>query len=523
MDWGLPQGEHGVASYRSDERTLFSWIRQMQPEKLDFNPHSYFNGTLLLFFLAGLYKTLSFFGVLTLSSNPSFYYRHVSEWAKFFWFGRLAMVLIAVASVWAVFKAGQLAFGKRVGLVAALLYAIVPLHVVSSKHLLVEPASTLWFASMLYFCFKIIREGLGKDYLGAALVLASACVVKITCAPLWTLLLFSHFLGPKKSKWHLSIWETLGNPKLWISTGVAIGVYFILNPYLLFNLDEAWREARFYYSHYHHAWAYLGYGPIFSLTHLIPYGFGPWFTFWGLAATFFSFFSKRREVWLTLLGLLVYFYLNARTGTVVVKYSVVLLPFITLLMGYFFIQLMERAPFVARLLGAFLFVWMILETLDLSLGYNRLFLRPDARDRASQWIREHIRPGAKIAVLQEPYWHSPPILYNQYFFSGQNRYWRVEPKYQVANLGYNEERVKTERPDYVVITGREIRLFQRSRVNFQRADNWNDLESFLNREGYKRIQIFENRLERGGVELPPGFPPDDWQQILLDIRIYQKV
>lgn len=522
MDWGLPQGEHLVASYLSDERTLFYWIRLMQSEKWDFNPHSYFNGTLLLFFLAGFYKVLSLFGALTLSRDPLFYYEQVNEWAKFFWFGRAAMILIGVVTVGVVYKAGRLAFGKGVGLLAALLYAIVPLHVVSSKHLLVEPAATLWFALMLYFCFKIIQEGLWKDYLGAALVLASACVVKITCSPLWILLLFSHLLHAAEKRKLLSLWRELGSAKLWVSTGVAIGFYFILNPYLLFNLGEVWAEAQAYYSQYHF-WSYLGYGSLYSLTHLIPYGFGPWLLAWGLTATSFSFFSKRREVWLTLFGLLLYFYLNSRTGTIVVKYHVVLLPFLALLVAYFFKRLVEQTPLVIRGLGALLFVWMVIETFGISLSYNRLFLRPDARDRASLWIKEHIPRGTTIAILQEPYWYSPPILYNQYFFSGRNRYWRVEPKYQVVNLETKEERIKTEKPDYVVITEREIRLFQRSHGDFRKTDDWSYLDSFLLREGYRKVETFENRLEKWGVSLERRFPPDDWQQILLGIRIYRKV
>lgn len=521
MDWGLPQGEHTVASYRSDEKTLFSWMREMWPEKWDFNPHSYLNGTLLVFFLAGFYKILSFFDLLIISSDPLFYYRHVTEWAKFFWFGRLAMVIIGVSTVGVVYTAGRVAFGKGVGLLAALLYAIIPLHVVSSKHLLVEPAATLWFSLMLFFCFRIIRESLWRDYLGAAFVLASACVVKITGMPLWFLLFLSHLWGIPERGRSYSFWESLGSTKLWVSTTVALGSYFIFNPYFLSNLNEVWVEARNWYGQYH-SWSYLGYGPLFSLTHLIPFGYGPWFAVWGLTATFFFFFSRRREIWLMLVGLLLFFYLNSRTGTTVVKYHVVLLPFLTLLVACFFKQLLEKMPLLVRAFSVLLFGWMVIETLELSLSYNRLFLRPDARDRASLWIEEHIPQGSKVAVLQEPYWYSPPILYNQYFFSGRSRYWRVVPKYQVVNLRYQDKRIKAHKPDYVVTSGREIRCFQRIRGDFRKIDDWDYWEAFLHQEGYEKVQTFENSLEKWGVKLPKGFPPDDWQQILAEVRIYRR-
>lgn len=513
MNWGIPQGDHLVASYRSDERTLFTWIRVMQPGQWDFNPHSYFNGTLLLFILAGLYKILSLFDLVTLSQDPLFYYQHVSEWGKFYGFGRLAMISIGVTTVWVIYKAGRYAFGRKVGLLSALLYAIVPLHVVSSKHLLVEPAATFWFALMLYFSFKIIREDSWKDYLTAAFVLASACVVKITCAPLWILVFFSHLLGSMEGR--------RPSKKLWVSTAVAFFAYFILNPYLLFNLDEVRTEARNWYVQYN-AWNHLKYGHLFSLTHMIPYGYGPWFTFGGMAATVICLFSKRREIWLTLIGLAVFFYLNSRTGTVVVKYYVVLLPFLTLLTAYFFSELFKKPALAVRVFAILVFVWMVRETLDLSLAYNRIFLRTDARDNASFWIKEQIPKGSKIALFQEPYWYSPPILYNQYFFTGRNQFWRIEPRYDLVNLKEKEERIKTEKPDYVVLTDREIRMLQRARGDYRKVDDWSYWDAFFSQGGYEKVQTFENRLEKRGIKLSPGFPPDDWQQILLEIRVYKR-
>ena len=179
-------------------------------------------------------------------------------------------------------------------------------------------------------------------------------------------------------------------------------------------------------------------------------------------------------------------------------------------------------PLVGRVLGTLLFVWMLRETLGLSLSYNRLFLSPDARTRASRWIQDHIPEGSRIAVIQKPYWYSPPVLYNDYIFSGRSQYWRIQPRYRVMNLMYREGRINTEQPDYVVISDREIRMFQRSRGDFRKTDDWHHWDTFLRQNGYEKIETFENRLEKNGAKLQANFPPDDWQQILLEIRIYRR-
>ena len=522
MNWGLPQGEHFVATYRPDEYSLFAWLKQMNPAKGDFNPHIYFNGTFLLFGLAVYYKILSWLGLVKIVALPAFYYEHVSEWAKLFWFGRLAMVVIGTLTVVCIYQAGRIAFGKKTGLIAALLYAVVPLHVVSSKHLLVEPAATLWIAMILFFCFKIIREETWKNYLWAAVLLGSACAVKITCAPLGILVLAAHFLGRVK-RWDVkTISREIGSQKLWGSVGLAFVSYFVFNPYLLFNLKEARAEIQTWSGQYQNAWSYLGYGPVFSLTHLLPYGLGPLFFMTGLTSSVFACFSKRREVWLLLIGLTLHFYLNARTGTVIVKYHVFLLPFLTLMNAFFLKALISASPRWLRGLSLGFLTWMIIETLSLSLSYNNHFLKPDARDQASNWIKEHVPQGVKVAVLREPYDHSPPVLYNQYFFTGRSRYWHVEPLYKIVNLELEVSELKKQSPDYLVLSARENRLFRRHRQDYAQEDHWDKLESLLRSEGYQKVMGFENPLPKRNLIFAPDFLPDDWQQLFPEIRIYQR-
>lgn len=65
-------------------------------------------------------------------------------------FGRLAAAALGVATVWVTFLTGRLLYGVRVGLVAALLLALMPYHVVVTRQILLDGPMVLWATVSLY-------------------------------------------------------------------------------------------------------------------------------------------------------------------------------------------------------------------------------------------------------------------------------------------------------------------------------------------------------------------------------------
>ncbi len=514
--WGLPGGEHLVSSYRPDEYSLFAWLRRMDPGQMDFNPHIYFNGTFLLFVLAGFYKALSLLGMITVSSSPAFYYQHPEELGKIFLSGRMLMVFFGTASVAILYQAGKEAFGKRAGLIAALLLAITPLHVVSSKHMLVEPAAVLWFTLACLYALRIVRNAGTRDYVLAGIVTGSACAVKINCAPWGFLLVFAHLLRERNGQ---SWMARLKDRRLWLAAGAATGTYLISNPFLLFNFQEALAELLMWRMQYTDAWKGLGYGLPFSLTHLLPAGLGMPFFLWALAACVWGIFSKQGTARFLAWSALLFFYLHARTGTVIVKYHILLLPFLSLLSAAFLESLLERFSGPVRVLVISVFAFGVLQATALSMTYNKIFSEPDARDRASAWIRENIPAGAKIAVYKTPYDHSPPAIYNEFYFTGKSPEWRTDSRYKLLVLEEELSRLAPSGADYAVFSVPENRLFRKQAGNFAKDDSWTFLEQALNAAGYQRTEVFSAPAEKA---IDRRFPPADWLQILPEIRIYQK-
>ena len=65
-------------------------------------------------------------------------------------FGRVAMALVGVATVFAVYWLGDLLYGRRAGLAAALLLALMPYHVVVTRQVLLDGPMTFFATVTLY-------------------------------------------------------------------------------------------------------------------------------------------------------------------------------------------------------------------------------------------------------------------------------------------------------------------------------------------------------------------------------------
>lgn len=519
IDWGIPSGEHWAASFISDEYTVFHWMRQMDPARSSFNPHAYLAGTLLVYVLAGFYKLLALAGAVTLASDPVFYYQNVSEWGKFFRWGRLLMVAVNTAAIAILYRAVSEALGRARGFIAALLLAVIPLGVVLGKFLLVETFGMLWVCLFLLFAFRVLRRSSRRDYLAMGLVLGTAGAVKIIYLLLIPIFLLAHVLRPRSEK---SIGILLKDRFLWAAGALAVISYFLFNPYFLYNLREAAGELGFYFGYYREGWQYNQYGFLRVPLEIFLYSTGPVFTALSIAACLAACFTPSREIRLTLAGFLLHFVLIARSNTSIAKYYLVMLPFLAILNAHLFYALSQKMKRAGKIVSTALLAVLLFDTVSLTLAYNRVLLQKDARDEASEWIRKNIPLGSRIGVLREPYYQSPPVLYNQYFFTGKSKAWKIPEVYKIVNLEFDQDKIRQEKPDSLVVASRENRF---SRLFWSRdlrpVDDWTPLEDFLTTEGYAKAAHFENRLIKNGRPVPRSFIYDDFEMILSEIRIYR--
>ena len=107
---------------------------------------------------------------------------------------RLLVAVLGVATIGVVYLLGRVLYGRRIGLVAALLLAVMPYHVGVSRQVLLDVPLTFMATTSLYFLARYCRDGGLRTLLTAAAVLGGAVLTKETAivlvpgvAALWVL------------------------------------------------------------------------------------------------------------------------------------------------------------------------------------------------------------------------------------------------------------------------------------------------------------------------------------------------
>jgi len=107
---------------------------------------------------------------------------------------RLLVAVLGVATIGVVYLLGRVLYGRRIGLVAALLLAVMPYHVGVSRQVLLDVPLTFMATTALYFLARYCRDGGLRTLLTAAAVLGGAVLTKETAivlvpgvAALWVL------------------------------------------------------------------------------------------------------------------------------------------------------------------------------------------------------------------------------------------------------------------------------------------------------------------------------------------------
>jgi len=94
------------------------------------------------------------------------------------WLGRVYMALFGAATVWLVYFVGRRIGSARLGLTAALLLAVTPIHVLGSRHMKEDMPLAFFVTLALLFLLDVVRRGARRDYLRAGLAAGLAFSTK---------------------------------------------------------------------------------------------------------------------------------------------------------------------------------------------------------------------------------------------------------------------------------------------------------------------------------------------------------
>ncbi len=389
LDFGLP------AFYHPDEIPKLNALQAME-SRGDLNPRYFYHPSGLLY---SAYFLSKFFGLLSLDYNAS---------SLIVLGGRTASALAGTLSVLLVFLIGKQLFSRTVGLWAAALLAVFPLHVTVSRYM--KEDALLTCAMLLVFSCSVLaakKESI-QWLLLSALCVGVATSLKYTGALSVILLLLPlallapKFLISKKTFFFLVLGALL-----------SLIAFFAITPYALLDyptfLKDLGYEARHVstgHSEVISPWSEFW---LYHFRRSLTFGVGAPLAF--LCICSLGFLLKLRKKELLLLALLAFaLYLVAeaspsKPAPQAERYIVPVLPFMTLFVAGTLSYL--RRPAAACLLLSLAFLWPLVSSFRLLAD-----IEPDTRQRMGEWIEKNIEPGRTIVLDWKPY--NPELDTEQY-------------------------------------------------------------------------------------------------------------
>jgi len=469
-----------LRSEHPHEQEMLNAISKMNPSRLDFNPRFYRYGGSYIYALAGIYFVCSKIGLLTLSTDTTYYLSHPDEMAKFYIIGRALSVFSGTAVIFFTYCLAMKLYGgmtRRVPLLSAVFAAMLPVLFVDSITMRPQIYAAAWALAGIYTSTYIILYPPSEIYHDkkniAFIILTAVCLGISLGAALnsWIYLIFPPvFLllkdaGKKDKKFYISSVAKISAMILLC----AVFVYFCTNPYVLFNLDDFFAEVNWMSSFRRTNWFPLN----FFLVNLRQ-SLGGWTMFasflMGSSLAAYLFFKKRQPeipgdkilmacLVPSLLYIGIYFGGSVETGSANVRYHFPVLMLSCIMCARFFADFPTDKYLTKSIIAAYLILTIAFLAYQRAV-YTLWFYQSGTGSsssvniQAGRWINQNIPRGASIGILKyTPHTDSlPPFRFADYKIIGDYEHAIIYNHDNIGALFRPEYFLVMENPDYQQIT-----------------------------------------------------------------------
>ncbi len=530
LRWGLPDDRH-LFSYHPDEyfSLMAVWSFSFGQGSLD--PHYYNYGTLHLY-LVLLVAILR--GHCPFSSADDV----VARMGALVLDARLVTVALGVATILLVYLAGRELYGRRTGLIAAAILAVMPLHAVHGHFGTVDVPMTFWVVVCLYFAARILRaderapDGLRPlaPYLLGGVAAGLAAATKYNGGLAVLFVIAAHVAAAVRGRPDASPWRAALRGRLVLALLALVAAFLIACPWPLLNFREwwggpaDWSSVRYEIEHMRRGdgaavLAATPPGLVFHCTRSLAYGL-TWplliVSLIGLAQA-----ARRRERgdYAILVFVFAWYLMIGLAKTRYMRYAIPLLPPLALLSG----RLLASPSAWAALRGRWRVVcsaagWLCVVLAGAyTVRYDASLSATSEHDRVADSIARAAAPGSTIGTLRPLWYCHPPVGFlNGGAVLNSNPLWRLFARspYDLRTVGLPV----LERTEYLVVTEAEV-AYDRQ----QDSADWRALEAAL----------WEYELLRGEpapawspdrlwpLPIAGPYPPPDWLYPFPGISVYR--
>ncbi len=437
LSWGLPYLFH----YDEQFGVVFTSLRLEYNilKYFSFNPHFSSYGAFPLYLFLCV-KNISFwisdklfltaYSLKPLSAKSPWMYIIALE--KFYpTFSLIARYISAFFGTMIIFLSyciGKNLYSKKVGILSALFVALCVALIQESHYGTVDNLLVFFILSTFLFSIRILKTGKLKYYVLTGISFGLALSTKLTSGLLFLPILTAHLLGARRknglSTTRESSFRIFFNKKIIVAFLVAIGTYFVINPYaildyknyfdisnqqgsslglfFMFYADKIYEWIDYRASYYNTPMYW------YQIKNLLLFGMGPLLGIVSLIGVLQAFIKFTREDKLVLSWFIPFFVIIGPWHFKPLRYILPIIPFIIILGTRWLIDIlsMTQNKIAVNAIRGFVIV-VVSFSLFYSIAFVNIFSEPDSRIQASDWIYQNVKPNSTIVVEDKPHYTVP--------------------------------------------------------------------------------------------------------------------
>jgi 4-amino-4-deoxy-L-arabinose transferase-like glycosyltransferase len=328
--------------------------------------------------------------------------------------GRAISAAFGTATIPLVYLIASRVSGRTAGLIGAALTAAGVLHLRDSHFFSVDVSLTFFSVLAWLGMIHMATQGTTRSYVYTGLAIAGGLLCKYSAAFLLPIALLAHVLAPGRPERTASFQAWFR----WLMRGaipgiVAVVTFLALDPFILLSFDKFRADI-----------AELVTGPMsgdiraiwgaqfsniqprtFWFTNILWWGLGPAFEIWALAGVAWLLWRRDKVALMAAAFPIIYYIVAGRTILPFARYGVPLVPALAVTAAALSADLLARPAW--RRVGQVATAVVLAVTILYAAAYMNVFIKPDARLEASEYLLRRVPEGARILV--EPSHNIPPM------------------------------------------------------------------------------------------------------------------
>ncbi len=506
IHWGLPNECH-MFSYHPDE--FHSLRGALAMASGDMNPHFFNYGSLYLYMVG--YASIWFSGIDAAAIGFDQLPALLRSWTLL---GRYVTIFSAVATVPVVYLLGRKMVNNTIGIVAAAIFAVLPIHVLHSHYATVDITQTLFVAMTLLFALKLYEDPANRwNYILAGLAAGLATSVKyngalVMIAPIMAFLLVKPWKRDDIPAWKYLI----------VMVAVAFAAFAFTSPYTFSDWENAKNDIMFEINHMR-----TGEEPARSAdpNGLLFHAFSLLITTTGAAAlavlggfALLRDAKYRGQAIIVVTFAILWLAMISASGVRYMRYEMALTPVIALLAAAT-LMLWPRKSTLWKLAGIIGVACVFGLGSYYSCAIDGQLLKPDDRDQLLWVVADIVPQYDRVGMIWEPWFQSPPfdyvnggaVLRRQPAFQQFSREVR-----QYVALGMDADALTKLKPFAIVYSNFEMR-------DGLRAGEQSS-EKFMSalQASYQKFTTVQSRAPLAGVL--GWVPAQDWLYAFPELNVW---